>query len=201
MTVWGVVVAAGSGSRFGGEKQHLELDGRPIWRWAQKALLAGGAESVVIVGPVPGGVPGGARRRDSVRAGLEQIPEAVEFVLVHDAARPLAGADLVGSVIDRLEQGDVDAVVPVVPVRDTLKELSGSIVIGTQDRSNLAIAQTPQGFRLAALREAHRTVTGDASDDASMIEEVGGKVASVAGDPRNLKLTYPEDLALMKALL
>jgi len=201
MTVSGIVVAAGSGSRFGAMKQHTELDGVPIWQWARRALLDGGVDDVVIVGPVAGGIPGGERRRDSVAAGLMGLPEGADFVLVHDAARPLAGPELVGRVIDRLVHGDVDGVVPVVPIRDTLKEVAGSVVVRTIDRSNLVAVQTPQGFRVSALIRAHASFEGDATDDASMVEGVGGSIVWVAGDPGNLKLTYPEDLQVMEALL
>lgn len=201
MIVWGVVVAAGLGRRFGGMKQHIELGGVPLWRWGQKALLSGGVDGVILVGPVEGGVPGGERRRDSVAAGLSRLPEAVDYVLVHDAARPLASSGLVGRVIERLAQGDVDGVVPVVPVRDTLKEIAGGAIVGTRDRTNLVLAQTPQGFRLPALMEAHAFFDGDASDDASMVEAMGGAVGWVDGDPGNLKLTYPEDLRVLESLL
>jgi len=201
MTVSGIVVAAGSGSRFGAMKQHTELDGVPIWQWARRALLDGGVDDVVIVGPVAGGIPGGERRRDSVAAGLMGLPEGADFVLVHDAARPLAGPELVGRVIDRVVHGDVDGVVPVVPIRDTLKEVAGSVVVRTIDRSNLVAVQTPQGFRVSALIRAHASFEGDATDDASMVEGVGGSIVWVAGDPGNLKLTYPEDLQVMEALL
>jgi 2-C-methyl-D-erythritol 4-phosphate cytidylyltransferase len=201
MTVWGIVVAAGVGRRFGGPKQHVELRGEPIWQMARRALLAGGTHEVVVVGPVEGGVPGGDRRRDSVMAGLRRVPVDADFVLVHDAARPMAGPDLVARVIARLQVGDVDGVVPVVPVRDTLKEIDGERVAGTRDRSAIVAAQTPQGFRRSALMGAHERFDGDAVDDASMVEAAGGRVVWVDGDPANLKLTYPEDLRVLEALL
>ena len=201
MSVWGVVVAAGAGSRFGGLKQLAELRGEPTWMWSRKQLLAGGVDEVIVVGPVEGGVPGGARRRDSVSAGLACVPSDVEFVLIHDAVRPLASAELVKRVIDGLGVGDPDGVVPVIPVRDTLKEVAGGMVVATRDRSNLVIAQTPQGFRMKTLARAHALFEGDASDDASMVEAIGGTVVWVEGDPRNLKLTYPEDLAVLEALI
>ncbi len=201
MKVWGVVVAAGLGLRFGGLKQHVELRGMPIWQLARQALLDGGVDAVVVVGPVEGGVPGGDRRRDSVLAGLSHVPAGADFVLIHDAARPLAGPDLVGRVIRRLRAGDVDGVVPVVPVRDTLKQVEGERITGTPDRSVLAAAQTPQGFRLEALLAAHRSYTGDAVDDASMVESTGRRVVCVEGDPANMKLTYPVDLRVLEALL
>jgi 2-C-methyl-D-erythritol 4-phosphate cytidylyltransferase len=201
MTVSGIVVAAGLGRRFGSMKQHVELGGVPVWQLARDSLLDGGVDEVLVVGPVEGGLPGGARRRDSVAAGLSAVSREADYVLVHDAARPLAGAELVKRVVGRLREGDVDGVVPVVPVRDTLKEVSGSAVVRTVDRSSLVAVQTPQGFRRSALIRAHETIPGDASDDASMVEEAGGSIVWVEGDPGNLKLTYPEDLQVMEAML
>jgi 2-C-methyl-D-erythritol 4-phosphate cytidylyltransferase len=200
LTVWGIVVAAGAGQRFGGAKHELELRGLPLWAWARRSLLAGGVGDVVVVGPVQGGVPGGERRQDSVAAGLAAVPETADFILVHDAARPLAGPDLVRRVAQRLLHGDADGVVPVVPVRDTLKRISEDVVTATLDRSLLRAAQTPQGFRAAALRDAHRRFQGEATDDAAMVEAIGGTVVTVMGDPGNIKLTYPEDLRLLEAL-
>ncbi len=201
MTVSGIVVAAGLGRRFGSAKQHVELGGLPVWQWARNALLDGGVDEVIVVGPVEGGLPGGDRRRDSVAAGLVAANTEAEFILVHDAARPLAGPDLVERVIERLRENDVDGVVPVVPVRDTLKQVAGHTVIRTIDRSNLVVVQTPQGFRRSSLLEAHRSIAGDASDDASLVEAAGGSIVWVDGDPGNLKLTYPEDLQVMEAML
>jgi len=177
------------------------LAGRELWRWAVDDLTAAGVAEVVVVGDVPGGVAGGARRRDSVAAGLATLPPETEFVLVHDAARPLAGAELVRRVVARLRRGDVDGVVPAVAVRDTVKVVDGDRVLRTVDRSRLVVAQTPQGFRLDVLVAAHRRAEEDATDDASLVEAVGGTVVTVAGDPRNLKITYPGDLAIAAALL
>lgn len=201
MTVHGILVAAGRGERFGGPKHSVLLRGRPLWEWAEEALRRGGVEGVVLVGDLPGGVPGGARRRDSVWAGLEALPPSASHVLVHDAARPLASADLVRRVIDRLLVGGVDAVVPVVPVRDTLKRVGDGWVVQTVDRSDLVAAQTPQGFKVEVLRAAHRAGDENAGDDAVMVEGMGGSVACVEGEAANLKVTYPGDLALAEAWL
>ncbi len=201
MTIWGIVVAAGAGSRFGSPKHVLELDGVALWQRARDDLLAGGVDSVVVVGDVPGGFHGGRRRQDSVAAGLAQVAADAAYVLVHDAARPLAGADVVNAVLERLGQGDVDGVVPAVPVGDTLKRVQGSSVLETVDRSDLVAVQTPQGFRADMLRRAHREVTSDVTDDAQMIEAIGGSVVTVAGSARNLKVTHPADLDVAAALL
>jgi 2-C-methyl-D-erythritol 4-phosphate cytidylyltransferase len=201
VTVWGIVVAAGSGSRFGGPKHEVVLSGRPLWSWAQAALRSGGVDDVVLVGDVPGGIRGGSRRRDSVAAGLEKVPDDVAYTLVHDAARPLASKELVHHVIDRLVEGDIDAVIPAVPVRDTLKRVAGARVIATVDRSSLVAVQTPQGFRTEALRAAHQGSSDDVTDDAALIEQEGGSVVTIVGDPRNIKVTYPEDLIVAEALV
>jgi 2-C-methyl-D-erythritol 4-phosphate cytidylyltransferase len=202
VTVDGILVAAGRGERFGGPKHAALLRGRPLWEWALDALRRGGVDRVVLVGDLPGGIAGGPRRRDSVRAGLEALPPDASHVLVHDAARPLASPDLVRRVIDRLLSGGVDAVVPVVPVRDTLKRVGDGWVVETVDRRGLAGAQTPQGFRVAALRAAHAANgDDDAGDDALLVERLLGSVATVEGEEANLKVTYPGDLALAEAWL
>jgi 2-C-methyl-D-erythritol 4-phosphate cytidylyltransferase len=201
VTVHGILVAAGRGDRFGGPKHAVLLRGRALWEWGRDALVHGGVSGVVLVGDLPGGVPGGPRRRDSVRAGLDALPPGASHVLVHDAARPLATPELVRRVIDRLLSGGVDAVVPVVPVRDTLKRVGDGWVVATVERGDLAGAQTPQGFKVEVLRAAHEACDDDAGDDAVLVERIGGSVATVEGEAANLKVTYAGDLALAEALL
>lgn len=201
MKTFGIVVAAGAGERFGRPKALVELGGIPLWRRARDVLLAGGCASVVIVGNVPEGIPGGERRRDSVAAGLAVAPDDATHIVVHDAARPLASARLVELVIGRLTAGGVDAVVPAVPVRDTIKRVRHETVVETVDRADLVVVQTPQAFELNALRSAHAASDEDASDDALMIERAGGVVAVVPGEPENIKITFPGDLALAEAML
>ncbi|MDP8959494.1 MAG: 2-C-methyl-D-erythritol 2,4-cyclodiphosphate synthase, partial [Actinomycetota bacterium] len=198
---WAVLVAGGKGKRFGGPKHRAELRGRPLWEWGRRALLEGGAAQVVVVGPVPGGVEGGSRRRDSVRAGLERVPDHVRFVLVHDAARPLASPALVKRVIERLRVGDVQGVVPALVVRDALKQVEGEWVVGTIEREQVMTAQTPQGFVTQALKAAHAELEGDAADDAALVEKAGGEVVVIVGESANLKVTYPEDIDTAEALL
>ena len=133
-------------------------------------------------------VAGGATRSASVRAGLSALPADAEVVLVHDAARPYASADVWQRVLDGLATS-ADAVVPCVPVVDTLREVGGATV----DRTRFVAVQTPQGFAAEALRRAH---AGDpeGTDDASLVEAAGGKVLVVDGDPGNRKITTPDDL-------
>ena len=205
--VWVIVVAAGSGARFGGAKQFRDLGGQRVIDWAVQGA-ARQAEGVVVVvaadrvasvdsdaGPGVLVTAGGVRRSDSVRCGLALVPESADVVLVHDGARPLADAGVYRRVIEAVRCG-ADAVVPVVEVCDTMRWRSG----GTADRSGLAAVQTPQGFRPDVLRAAHASGC-DATDDASLAEAAGAQVVLVDGDPRNLKITSPDDLAVMEALL
>ncbi len=210
--VWAVVVAAGSGVRFGGPKQFAVLAGvRVVDRTLAVARSA--CDGVVLVltdpdtwdGARPGAVvAGGATRAESVRAGLAAVPADADVVVVHDAARPLAGPDLYAAVVAAVRAG-ADGAIPGLPVADTLKRVetdaSGTgVIVGTVDRDGLVAAQTPQAFRADVLRAAHAS-GGDATDDAALVEARGGRVVVVPGDPRNLKLTGPRDLAVAEALL
>lgn len=135
-----------------------------------------------------------------MRAGLDEVPEGVDVVLVHDAARPLAHPGLFTKVLDALA-GGADGAVVAVPVADTLKRVGDDGTVGeTVDRQGLWAVQTPQGFRLDVLRAAH---AGDpeATDDSSLVEAAGGRVVVVLGDRRNLKVTDPADLDLLEALV
>ena len=202
MSIWGIVIAAGAGSRFGGPKHAGELGGKPLWEWARGALLEGGADGVVVVGPVPGGLPGGDRRQDSVSNGLAAVPHDTELIAVHDAARPLAPATLVADMVAVLKQTDATAVVPTLPLRDTVKEISASAtVIRTLDRTQLVAVQTPQLFRAEVLRAAHAQFRGEATDDAAMVEAMGGSVMTVPGRRAAFKITYPEDMVLAEYFL
>lgn len=204
MELWAVVVAGGSGTRFGRPKQLELLGGHRIIDRSIAALKAH-VVGVVVVGSEDVGtpeslmvdsvVPGGATRSDSVRSGLAALPPQASHVLVHDAARPLVTSAVVGRVVDSLAAG-ATAVVPVVPVVDTLRHQDGHPV----DRNNLVAVQTPQGFGLSQLRSAHAD-GGEATDDASLIENQGGIVAHVEGTVENLKITYPSDLAIAETIL
>jgi len=204
--VWVVVVAAGSGRRFGGAKQYEPLAGRRVLDWSldasRQAAQGGGVVLVVAAGhesaPEPGAdvvVAGAGTRSGSVRAGLAAVPAACEVIVVHDGARPLADAALFARVIEAV-RGGADAAVPGVPVDDTLRARRGGVV----DRDGLVAVQTPQAFRAAALRGAHAG-NAEATDDASLVESAGGKVVVVDGSPTNLKITRPADLLVAEALL
>jgi 2-C-methyl-D-erythritol 4-phosphate cytidylyltransferase len=205
--VWAVIVAAGFGERFGGPKQFAELGGARLVDHAIDTA-ASTCDAVVLVVPdaadwqgaeVDALVTGGATRAESVRAGLGAVPIAAEIVVVHDAARPLATAALFDAVVDAVLAG-ADGAVPGLAVTDTLKRVDDVRVTATVDRVGLVAVQTPQAFRSDILRAAHLNGT-DATDDASLVEEWGGNVVVVPGDPRNLKVTGPADLMIAAALL
>jgi 2-C-methyl-D-erythritol 4-phosphate cytidylyltransferase len=200
-------VAAGSSSRFGRLKQFEFLAGRQVLDWSMEAARSVAAGVVLVVpGPARGKdreadvvVAGGSTRAASVRAGLDAVPDDAEVIVVHDAARPLAGADLFRAVVDALVPG-VDAAIPGLPVAETVKQVADGRVVSTLDRSELVAVQTPQAFRAAGLRSAHGT-GGEATDDAALVEAAGGTVVVVPGDRRNVKLTEASDLVVLEALL
>ena len=216
MTFAAIVVAAGSGSRAGGDKQWRLLGGKPVVRWSVEALLKAGAEEVVVV--VSGdaferaakalaglenwrAVEGGAERADSVRAGLAGLTGASDRpVLIHDAARPLLSAEVILRLLDALP--GADGAIAALPVSDTLKR-GADRINATVDRSGLWRAQTPQAFRADRLLAAYAVWPDGsaATDDAATVEQDGGTVRLVQGDPRLMKLTYPEDFAMAEALI
>ena len=207
--IWTIVVAAGSGSRFGRLKQYEQLGDRRVLDWALDTARAVSEGVVLVVPPdaasrrepgVDAIVPGGATRSQSVRAGLAAVPPEADLVLVHDAARPLASVALFERVIAAVEAG-ADAAIPGVAPSNTIKRVDKKgRVAETLDRSSLVEVQTPQGFRAAALRAAHEGEP-EATDDAGLIESNGGRVIVVDGDASNLKLTHPHDLDVARALL
>jgi 2-C-methyl-D-erythritol 4-phosphate cytidylyltransferase len=146
-------------------------------------------------------VPGGAERQDSVAAGLAALPPGVDLVLVHDAARALVPIDVVEAVVSALRDGAA-AVVPVLPVSDTVKRVGiAGEVVATVPREDLRSVQTPQGFRRDVLAEAHRTAAGSLTDDASLVEAAGVTVQTVLGSPEAFKVTTPFDLLVAEAVL
>ncbi len=209
---WVVVVAAGSGSRFGGPKQWASLAGHRVVDWTVAgARAAASCAGVVVVVPsaeagrveVPGAdvvVAGGATRSASVRAGLAVVPAEAEVVVVHDGARPLASAALFDAVVAAVAAG-ADAALPGVTLTDTVKRVdAGGRVTGTVDRVGLVTVQTPQAFAAEALRRAHAG-SPEATDDGALVEAIGGRVVVVPGDPDNLKLTDVGDLAVAERAL
>ncbi len=209
-----VLAAAGTGSRFGSgiPKQFLPLDGRPVYLHGLATLREHCRGGVVVVprGWVrevrrevaklgwPGGlevVAGGAERQDSVWRGLERLAGEDEIVLVHDAARPFLCAALAERVLEGARRHG--ACLPALPVADTVKEVEGSKVVRTLDRTRLRLVQTPQGFRLGLLKAAFEQAIRDdftGTDEASLVERTGHPVHVVDGDPANVKITWPGDL-------
>ncbi len=215
MRIAALLVAAGSGSRFGVEtpKQFLMLAGAPVIRHAARALAAHATllQPVGEAGPIAAaldGIPhlpvvaGGATRQASVRAGLEALaPHAPDVVLVHDAARPVIPEGTIPALLAALESAP--GAIPAVPVADTLKRAADGRITETVPREGLFRAQTPQAFRFPVLLASHRAAgPAAATDDASLLEAGGLEVAIVPGAEDNIKLTYPEDLMrLERALL
>jgi len=226
VSLWTVLLAAGSGARLadaagGIKKQFLELAGRPLY-WRSLAAFAKSPDvaGVVVVFPPADiesaragldallarknpGIPvltaaGGERRQDSVRNGLAALPREATRVLVHDAARPFVDPGLVSRVAGALDAGH-GAVIPVLPVTDTIKEIRDGVVAKTLPRHALAAVQTPQGFALPLLLAAFDHAGDDftVTDDASLVEHLGRAVHTVPGSPDNIKITNPEDLALL----
>lgn len=216
-----VIVAAGTGARFGGPtpKQFLPLGGKPVLRWSLE--LFDRAETVkriiVVCDPARAGdvmemtagltipvttVPGGAERTDSVRAGLEALADdPPDYVLIHDAARPKASDSLVRSLFAALQ--DAEGAAPALPVRDAIKQNEDGAPGEEVDRSGLLAMQTPQAFRYTPLMEAYRILPPQTmwSDDVAVAREAGLEVSGVTGERTNFKITDREDLAMMEAFL
>jgi 2-C-methyl-D-erythritol 4-phosphate cytidylyltransferase len=212
-----IVVAAGSGVRLGGEvpKAVRPLAGRPLVSWSVAALAAGGVTEVVVVvgdglqdvfaealadAPIPWRIViGGATRQESVARGIAALPPG-EIVLVHDAARPLVPAEVVRGVVEAVRSG-APAVIPVVPMSDTIRQVvgAGSVVV---DRSGLRAVQTPQGFARDVLVSAHAAAAGrEYTDDAAVCEASGYEVLLVPGSREARKITEPYDLAVAEAIV
>ncbi len=205
--VWTVIVAGGSGLRFGSRKQFADLAGRSVLQRSVDAA-ASVSEGVVIVVPEDTVsdievtaradvrvVAGGQTRAESVRCGIAAVPADAAVLLVHDAARPLATPELFARVVAAVRNGS-NAVIPAVAVADTIRHVDGGVV----DRSRLLAVQTPQGFDATTLRSAHASA-GEATDDATLVEASGHLVETIDGEAENRKLTEPTDLVTATALI
>jgi len=217
--VWTIVLAAGVGRRYGSTpKQYEYLDGERVVD-RSLAIARAAADHVVVVlapgdevigaamveeGLADVAVVGGAERAESVRAALAVIDEDAAVIVVHDAARPLASAQLHRAVVAAVHAG-AEAAIPAIPVTDTVKRVrhdadGRAVVDQTIDRSVLVAVQTPQAFRADVLRHAH-SGAADATDDAVLVEAAGGIVVVIEGETTNLKITGPNDLAIANVLL
>jgi len=215
-----IIVAAGLGDRFGDTpKQFQDLAGKPMLAWSFERFAEHREIGNVVVA-VPAGledtakamlvtrgfrapdkiVTGGRTRQESVRNGLDNVPERTTHVLIHDAARPCITDGLIERIIEALKINT--AVVPTVPAVDTLVRENEHRVDALVDRKQVAVVQTPQGFDLQLAREAHSASDGEnASDDGSLVLAIGRPLVTVAGERTNLKVTYKEDMALAAAIL
>jgi 2-C-methyl-D-erythritol 4-phosphate cytidylyltransferase len=216
--VGAVVAAAGRGVRMGGvDKVFLSLGEKPLIAWPLLALERSPLVDVVVlvvashnlgrarelvqalgVHKVQEICPGGERRQDSVRLGLQRL-KGVRWVLVHDGARPFLTQELIAAALEAAQ--DTGAAVPALTPTDTVKEAHGDLVARTLDRSRLRLVQTPQAFRYELLMEAYLRAGAEATDDASLVEALGHPVRLFPGSPSNIKVTTAYDLALARALL
>ena len=213
-----IIVAAGEGTRFGAAKQFALLKGKTVLDWSLEKFEDHEAiDSIILVlgrdhsgeeylnryRKIAAIARGGERRQDSVYSGLSCVDaQETEIILVHDGARPLVGNDLIERVIDATRIKE--AVVPVVPVEDTIKRVEGQKVLHTEERKHFFRVQTPQGFSCSLLKEAfvhalHDDLDG--TDEAAFVERMGRTVFVIPGDRRNLKITTKEDLQIAEALI
>ncbi|NGM17523.1 2-C-methyl-D-erythritol 4-phosphate cytidylyltransferase [Xiamenia xianingshaonis] len=220
-----IILAGGTGERFGkeGGKQLVEIAGKPILTWSAEAFDAVGDVGLIVIvcpedrqneyltktiDPFPFVTPvvlapSGPSRQESAFSGLEYVPDDYEYVVLHDGARPLVTPELISHTIATLKGNiDSDGAVVAHPAIDTLKVVENGVIVGTPDRRVFWNAQTPQVFRAGIYRRAHASALSDGfmgTDDASLIERLGGKVLVVEGKRDNIKLTVPEDYLLLAA--
>jgi len=211
-----LIIAAGEGRRFGGAKQFAPLRGRPVLAWSVAAfarhprigqiilVLPPGRDGAPFLGLDPkvrAAVDGGPRRQDSVRNGFARLAaDGDGLVLVHDGVRPIVEPALIDRVLEAAAA--YGAAVPALEIEDTVKEVRDGRVVRTLTREGLVRIQTPQGFRFGLLRDAldhARDTDFLGTDEASLVEHLGGTVVVVPGDPRNVKITRAGDLALAEA--
>jgi 2-C-methyl-D-erythritol 4-phosphate cytidylyltransferase len=221
VSVWAVLAAAGRGERLGADrpKAFAKLGGRPLLAESLERLDASGwIDAIVIVAPsgweepaillaeelttskVAACVAGGETRAESVSAGVAEVDNDAAVILVHDAARPMLTEEVVERVLTALNEG-WDGAVPALPLADTIKRVRDGHVVETLDREELAAVQTPQAFLAPVLRDALAGDLADATDCAALVEARGGRVTTVLGDPRLLKVTDAADLELVAGWL
>jgi 2-C-methyl-D-erythritol 4-phosphate cytidylyltransferase len=221
--VVGLLLAAGSGTRLGGQaKAFLEVGGEPLFLLSLRSMVRSGAIDGVVV-MIPEGFAqtvrrweqpladslqlflvkaGGDTRQESVLMGIDALPGDTEVVVCHDAARPFATPDLFRRVVAAV--GRADGVVPVIASPDTVKRVDDGRVLGSIARETVRLAQTPQGFSTPALRRAHQKARErglEGTDDATLLEAAGFTVMTVEGEPDNFKVTTDADLTRAKALV
>ena len=213
-----IVVAAGEGRRFGSPKHRALLAGKTVLEWTLGRFNDHPQVHEIILvlkntvqekdyrakfSKIYAVTRGGAERQDSVLSGFQEVlPERIDLVLVHDAARPLVSRDLIARIIQAASERG--AAVPVISLEDTVKRIQGDKVLETVNRNELGRVQTPQGFRYPILEAALEKASDDnfyATDEASLVERLGKEVAVVRGESCNIKITTPEDLKVAEVLL
>ena len=213
-----IIVAAGEGERFGAPKQYAPLAGKPVLEWSLESFETHVQVAKIILvlnsdvrkdeymeryTKVTHVVTGGERRQDSVIAGFNQVdPSETDYVLIHDGVRPLVSHALIGRIVDATKESG--AAIPVISVEDTVKLVEGDTILETLDRSKVRRVQTPQGFSYQVLETALNRARDDSfygTDEASLVERIGKKVTVVPGDPKNIKITTPEDIKIAEAFL
>lgn len=215
-SITALIVAAGSGTRFGVggvPKQYVPLLGKPLLRWSIDAFVRHPAITNIAVVIHPDhqmlfetatagmdiqAIHGGTTRQQSVRLGLEACAHKnkTDFVLIHDAARPCLSADMISAICGALINGAI-AVMPALPVTDTIRRLDDADRFSTEDRSGLFTVQTPQAFAFDLIHDLHQKMQDQAlTDDIALVEKSGGKIDMIAGDSKNIKVTYADSLAL-----
>jgi 2-C-methyl-D-erythritol 4-phosphate cytidylyltransferase len=204
-----VLVAAGASTRMGFPKLWADVCGRPLLAHALAAAQLAGPSEIVLVAssdrlasaadlaPFARVLPGGARRRDSVAAGLAATTS--EWVAVHDAARAFAPSEMFARGL--LAAASTGAAVPGIPLKDTIKRVADGLVVDTPPRAHHVTVQTPQIFRRDLLQRALASTDDDVTDEAALVEQLGVTVAVFEGDERAFKVTTPQDLAFARALL
>jgi 2-C-methyl-D-erythritol 4-phosphate cytidylyltransferase len=221
LAVWAVLAAAGRGERLGGRrpKAFAKLRDRPLLAESLERLEASGwIDAIVIVAPrgweepsilvaeelactkVVACATGGETRAESVRAGVAEVAEEADVIVVHDAARPLLPEEVIERVLRALNEG-WDGAVPGLPLADTVKRVHGGQVVETLPREELVAVQTPQAFLAPVLRDALAGELAGATDCAALVEARGGRVTVVPGDQRLLKVTDQADLELISSYL
>lgn len=222
-----VIAAGGSGERFGnpGGKQLFEALGRPVLTWSAEAFDACPDVGLIVIScpderreqycreaidPYPFVTPiefasAGSVRQESVMNGIDRVGDSFEYIIVHDGARPLVTAGLVSHALNMLKGTlDIDGVVVGHPSVDTLKVVEDGAIIGTPDRTMFWVAQTPQVFRAGVLRDAYQSAMSEGfvgTDDSSLVERIGCRVAMFTGPRDNIKVTVPEDAGPLLAAL
>jgi 2-C-methyl-D-erythritol 4-phosphate cytidylyltransferase len=213
-----IIVAAGEGKRFGAAKTFAMLKGKTILDWSLEKFEEHEAiDSIILVlgrdrsgdeylnryKKIAAIARGGEKRQNSVYSGLSCVDtQETEIILVHDGARPLVGKDLIGRIVDASREKG--AVIPVVPLEDTIKRVEEQKVLRTEERRQLFRVQTPQGFSFSLLKEAFVHAMEDhfyGTDEAVLVERLGKDVFVIPGDQRNMKITTTEDLKIAEALI